>query len=71
MQDEDAKSVECRWDFHQTATHVIVSVYAKQYNPNKSEVQLNPIRLHAKLVFSQENDAVFTLDHELHGVSIH
>jgi len=64
----DEKVVECRWDWHQTGSHVVVSIYAKQYCPDTSIVQLNPIRLFANLVFPQQADATFTLDVELQRV---
>lgn len=47
---------------------MIVSIYAKQYSPSKSVVQLNPIRLYTNLVFPQQNNANFELDIELKGV---
>ncbi|KPI92791.1 PREDICTED: cysteine and histidine-rich domain-containing protein [Papilio xuthus] len=63
-----AGTVKCRWDWHQTPEYVIVSVYAKKYDPVESYVKLNPIRLNTKLVFHQEGSAVFELDLELRGV---
>ncbi|XP_063619241.1 cysteine and histidine-rich domain-containing protein morgana [Cydia splendana] len=63
-----AGTVKCRWDWHQTPDYVIVSVYAKKYDPTLSFVKLNPIRLNTKLVFREEGDAVFELDLELRGV---
>lgn len=63
-----AGTVKCRWDWHQTPDFVIVSVYAKKYDPDLSFVKLNPIRLNAKLVFREEGDATFELDLELRGV---
>ncbi|KAG6438551.1 cysteine and histidine-rich domain-containing protein [Manduca sexta] len=63
-----AGTVKCRWDWHQTPEHVIVSVYTKKYDPTQSFVKLNPIRLYTKLVFHEEGDAVFELDLELRGV---
>lgn len=67
--DEDnSKLVQCRWDYHQTGSHVIVSVYAKQYCPYKSFVKINPIRLYVNLVFPQQDNAAFSLDLELRGV---
>ncbi|XP_032515366.2 cysteine and histidine-rich domain-containing protein morgana [Danaus plexippus] len=63
-----AGTVKCRWDWHQTPEYVIVSVYAKKYDPFTSHVKLNPIRLNTKLVFQQEGNAVFELDLELRGV---
>ncbi|CAG9785635.1 unnamed protein product [Diatraea saccharalis] len=63
-----AGTVKCRWDWHQTSDFIIVSVYAKKYDPTLSYIKLNPIRLNTKLVFREENDAVFELDLELRGV---
>uniref|UniRef100_A0A1E1W2V2 CS domain-containing protein n=1 Tax=Pectinophora gossypiella TaxID=13191 RepID=A0A1E1W2V2_PECGO len=63
-----AGTVKCRWDWHQTPEHVIVSVYAKKYDPTMSFVKLNPIRLNTRLVFREEGDSVFELDLELRGV---
>ncbi|XP_013187135.1 cysteine and histidine-rich domain-containing protein morgana [Amyelois transitella] len=63
-----AGTVKCRWDWHQTPEHVIVSVYAKKYDPISSFVKLNPIRLNTKLVFKEEGDAVFEIDLELRGI---
>lgn len=70
FQGNTAGTVKCRWDWHQTPEYVIVSVYAKKYDPTLSFVKLNPIRLNTKLVFREEGDAVFELDLELRGVSI-
>lgn len=63
-----AGTINCRWDWHQTSEYVIVSVYAKKYDPTLSFVKLNPIRLNTKLVFREQGDAVFGLDLELRGV---
>ncbi|CAG9119377.1 unnamed protein product [Plutella xylostella] len=60
--------MKCRWDWHQTGEHVIVSVYAKKYDPTASFVKLNPIRLNTKLVFREEGNSVFEIDLELRGV---
>lgn len=62
------ETVKCRWDWHQTATHVVVSVYAKMYDYKRSVVKLNPIRLFVELVFPQQNDNKFTIDLELRGI---
>eukprot|EP00088_Acartia_fossae_P052923 TRINITY_DN599_c0_g1_i1.p1 TRINITY_DN599_c0_g1~~TRINITY_DN599_c0_g1_i1.p1 ORF type:complete len:365 (+),score=62.74 TRINITY_DN599_c0_g1_i1:29-1096(+) len=66
---EDGKEgvVNCRYDWHQTATHVTVAIYAKKYDPNVSYVELNPIRLKAHLFFPQEKGS-FNLDIELKGL---
>lgn len=61
------KKIECRYDWHQTAAFVVVSIYVKKYQPNKSVVKLNPIRLTADL-FLIEEDSNFFLDLELTGI---
>ncbi|XP_018334022.1 cysteine and histidine-rich domain-containing protein [Agrilus planipennis] len=66
--DKDPKCVNCRWDWHQTGSHVIVTIYAKDYCPDESFVKLNPIRLQASLVFPSQNSASFNIDLELRGV---
>ena len=55
-------------DWHQTGTHIYVSVFAKKYNPEASYVKLNPIRLTVELYFPEE-DSNYNLDIELKGVS--
>lgn len=71
LQGTKAGAVKCRWDWHQTPDYVIVSVYAKKYDPFASYVKVNPIRLNTKLVFREEGDATFELDLELRGVCIY
>lgn len=66
-QDEKAE-VSCRWDWHQTASNVVVAVYAKSYDYKTSFVKLSPVRLVVKLVFPQQNGAEFNIDLELRGV---
>jgi len=65
--DKKGAEIICRYDWHQTATHVTVAVYAKKYDPLKSFVELNPVRLVAGLHFPVENGS-FDLDLELKGV---
>lgn len=69
--DENAASVKCRWDWHQTASNVVIAVYAKQYDYKNSWVKINPIRLVIKLVFPKQSNAEFNIDLELRGVSHH
>uniref|UniRef100_A0A6B2EJ61 Putative zn2+-binding protein melusin/rar1 n=1 Tax=Phlebotomus kandelakii TaxID=1109342 RepID=A0A6B2EJ61_9DIPT len=66
--DEDKATVKCRYDWHQTASNVVVAVYAKMYDYATSYVKLNPIRLQLCLVFPQQNGAQFNLDLELRGI---
>ena len=61
--------MECRYDWHQTATHVTVAIYAKKYDPAISYVEVNPVRLRVHVYFPLEKGA-FDLDAELRGVSI-
>ncbi|XP_034950511.1 cysteine and histidine-rich domain-containing protein [Chelonus insularis] len=61
------KKIECRMDWHQTGSFVVVSIYAKKYNPNKSSVKLNPIRLTVDLFFPEE-DSSYLMDVELRGI---
>ena len=61
------KDISCRYDWHQTASHVTVAVYAKKYDPSVSFVEVNPVRLVVHLHFPEEN-ANFDLDLELKGI---
>jgi len=60
---EESRVSTCRYDFHQTASHVCLTVYAKHTQPALSEVALSPVRLRAS-IHHQEN-CVFALDIEL------
>lgn len=64
----DYQEVKCRWDWHQTAKDVVVSVYAKMYDYRRSFVKLHPTRMQVELVFPQQNDNKFVIDIELRGV---
>ena len=65
--DKKGADISCRYDWHQTATHITVAVYAKKYDPVKSYVDLSPVRLVAHLHFPADNTD-FDLDLELKGV---
>lgn len=67
-EENNDKAIECRWDWHQTGSHIVISVYAKEYCPNISIIQINPIRLFIDLVFPKQSNASFTLDIELQRV---
>lgn len=56
-------------DWHQTGTFVVISIYAKKYQPDQSSIKLNPIRLTVDLFFVEENSR-YNLDLELRGVCI-
>ncbi|XP_067011194.1 cysteine and histidine-rich domain-containing protein morgana [Anabrus simplex] len=61
------QQVNCRYDWHQTATNVVVSVFAKKYDPRLSSVSLSPVRLKVHLFFPEEGGS-FNLDLELRGI---
>lgn len=54
-------------DWHQTGTFIVVSIYAKKYQPDQSIIKVNPIRLIVDLFFVEENSK-YNLDLELRGV---
>ena len=56
-------------DWHQTGSFVVVSIYAKKYQPDQSSIKLNPIRLTVDLLFIEGNSR-YNLDLELRGVCI-
>jgi len=60
-------SVKCRYDWHQTATHITVAIYAKKYDHKSVTLDLNPIRFKFHVYFPQEAGS-FDLDLELKGV---
>lgn len=66
----DNKSIQCRYDWHQTPANVIVSIFAKKYDYTKSKIKVNPIRLQVMLYFLDEKDSEFSLDIELSGVRV-
>ena len=39
----DPTAVSCRYDWHQTASHVTVAVYAKKYDPETSYLEVRPL----------------------------
>jgi len=61
------ENIQCRYDWHQTASHVTIAVYAKKYDPEQSYVEMGPVRLVVHLHFPAENTN-FHLDLELKGV---
>lgn len=68
LQVTDKTAVQCRWDWHQTATNVVIAIYAKEYNPADSVIEVNPIRLIVRLMFPKQNNSTFQLDMELFEV---
>lgn len=61
------KKAQCKMDWHQTGTFVVVSIYAKKYSPSQSFVKLNPVHLTVDLFFIEENSRC-NLDIELQGI---
>lgn len=59
--------MKCRYDWHQTATHVTVAVYAKNYDHRSVKLQVNPVRLNFTTYFPQEAGS-FDMDVELKGL---
>lgn len=64
---EGSAQVDCRYDWHQTATHVVVAIYGKKYDPEVSSVDLSPVRLRVHIYFPEQGGA-FDLDLELRGI---
>ena len=69
FQDGGSEQVECRHDWHQTATHVTVAIYGKKYDPDSSYIEVNPIRMKCHIVFPEQGGS-FDMDIELRGVSL-
>lgn len=67
-EEDETKAIKCRLDWHQTATQVVVAVYAKMYHYQRSTVKLNPIRLAICLVFPEQNNYEYNVDLELRGI---
>lgn len=63
---QDKKKVACRHDWHQTGAQVVVTIYAKNSNPQHSYVETNRTVLTCHIQF--ENDKLFHKDFHLWGV---
>eukprot|EP00093_Oithona_nana_P009083 09083.XXX_24134_22748_1 [CDS] Oithona nana genome sequencing. len=64
---EGSNVVECRFDWHQTATHVVVAIYGKKYDPDTSYVELSSVRMKCHIVFPEQG-GFFNMDIELRGM---
>ena len=62
--------MECRHDWHQTATHVTIAIYGKKYDPEMSYIELSPVRMKCHIVYPEEGGC-FNMDIELRGVSFY
>ncbi|XP_042896206.1 cysteine and histidine-rich domain-containing protein 1 [Parasteatoda tepidariorum] len=58
---------KCRYDWHQTAQSVIISVYSKCPLPELSYVEANPVKLHMHIAFGKEKQ-IFEEEVILFGV---
>lgn len=59
----------CRLDWHQTGPWVVISIFAKKYDPKISFVKLSAVKLSVELFFPTEN-SIFSKIMELYGVFI-
>lgn len=66
-EDTSGAEIECRYDMHQTASHVVVAIYSKKYDSQISYIEVNPIRLKVHIYFPLEKGS-FDLDTELRGI---
>ncbi|XP_069049721.1 cysteine and histidine-rich domain-containing protein 1 [Lepisosteus oculatus] len=64
---QDKKTVACRYDWHQTSSQVVVTVYAKNAMPDQSYVEANRTVMTVHIQF--EGDKVFHKDFHLWGVA--
>ncbi|KAL4657345.1 cysteine and histidine-rich domain-containing protein 1-like [Arapaima gigas] len=55
-QDVGKKAVPCRFDWHQTGSQVIVSIYAKNCNPELSFVEANSTVINIHVIFEGEKE---------------
>lgn len=49
--DDGEKKVDCRLDWHQTGSHVTISVFAKVAQPSKTWVEVNKVAAKINVVF--------------------
>ncbi|XP_007561779.1 cysteine and histidine-rich domain-containing protein 1 [Poecilia formosa] len=63
---QDKKKVACRHDWHQTANTVVVTIYAKNSNPDFCSVEANPTVLICQIQF--ENNKIFKREFHFWGV---
>ncbi len=68
FQDDAKKVTACRYDWHQTATFVIMSVFAKVAQPSESWVDVNRVSAKVHIAFDVGN-SMFDEHIILNGVS--
>ncbi|XP_060872749.1 cysteine and histidine-rich domain-containing protein morgana-like isoform X2 [Metopolophium dirhodum] len=54
-------------DWHQSGPWVVISIFAKKYDPNNSFVKLSPVKLSVEL-YSPFDNYVFSKNMELYGI---
>lgn len=59
--------ITCRYDWHQTGSQVVISIYSKLPDPELSCIEANPVKLSMHIVFGEEK-SVFDLTVLLCGV---
>ncbi|XP_026208151.1 CHORD and p23_melusin_like domain-containing protein [Anabas testudineus] len=64
---QDKKKVACRHDWHQTGNSVVVTIYAKNANPDASSIEANRTVLSCEIQF--ENNKIFKREFHLWGVA--
>ncbi|XP_014857648.1 PREDICTED: cysteine and histidine-rich domain-containing protein 1-like [Poecilia mexicana] len=63
---QDKKKVACRHDWHQTANTVVVTIYAKNSNPDFCSIEANPTVLICQIQF--ESNKIFKREFHFWGV---
>uniref|UniRef100_A0A8C4D9D1 Zgc:92429 n=1 Tax=Dicentrarchus labrax TaxID=13489 RepID=A0A8C4D9D1_DICLA len=63
---QDKKKVACRHDWHQTGNNVVVTIYAKNANPELTCIEANRTVLSCQIQF--EDNKIFKRDFHLWGV---
>ncbi|XP_045920935.1 cysteine and histidine-rich domain-containing protein 1 [Micropterus dolomieu] len=63
---QDKKKVACRHDWHQTGNNVVITIYAKNTNPELSCIEGNQTVLSCQIQF--EDNKIFKRDFHLWGV---
>ena len=65
---QNVMKTNCRHDWHQTGQHSVMTIYAKNPDPDQSRVEMNSIRLRLNITFEGCNS--FEIDSELYDVSV-
>jgi cysteine/histidine-rich domain-containing protein 1 len=67
---QGSEIIKCRMDWHQDGTHMILVIYAggKKFDPKRSFVKANPVKLDVELCFPEQN-GYYREDWVLAGVS--